>query len=161
MGRALILLIALAALWLALSGYFDKPLLLGFGVASVLFSLWMASRAKVIDEEGVPGGIMPGVFGYWIWLALEIGKANIAVARQVLAIEPALSPKLFRVPIAPKTNAGVATFANSITLTPGTVSVDLEPDHILVHALTEDLADLDAIADMGRRVARIENLRSG
>ena len=156
MGRIVILVVALAGLWLLLSGYFDKGLLLFFGVVSVALSVWLAHRAGVLDGEGVPSGIMPGIFGYWFWLAKEIGKSNIMVARQALALEPKLSPKMIRVPMPPKSNAGMATFANSITLTPGTVSVDLEPDHILVHALTENLADADGIAEMGARVARLE-----
>ena len=157
MGRILILTVALGALWLLLSGYFDHTLLLFFGAVSVALSVWLALRANVLDEEGVPGGLMPRIFGYWLWLAVEIGKANIMVARQALALDPKFSPTLFRVPIAPKTNAGIATFANSITLTPGTVSVNLEADHILVHALTADLADVEGIAEMGRRVAAAES----
>lgn len=156
MGRFIILVLALAGLWLLLSGYFDVPLLLGFGVASVLVSAWLAARAKVMDGDGVPTGLMPGIFGYWIWLAAEIGKANIMVMRQALAVEPKLSPKLFLVPLPPKTSVGQATFANSITLTPGTVSVDLREDGILVHGLTEELCDVAAITDMGERVAACE-----
>lgn len=157
MLRTIILVAALTGLWLLLSGYFDKPLLLGFGAASVALCVFLAFRARVLDGEGVPSGIMPRVFGYWWWLFAEIGKANIIVAREALAIEPKLSPKLMKVKSPTRTNAGLATFANSITLTPGTVSVDLEPDYILVHALTESLADEAAINDMGRRVAALEN----
>ncbi|MEL7486899.1 MAG: Na+/H+ antiporter subunit E [Pseudomonadota bacterium] len=156
MGRIVILIVALSALWLLLSGYFDHTLLLIFGAASVVLSVWLAHRAGVLDAEGVPGGLMPRIFGYWFWLAKEIGKANLLVGRQALALNPQYSPTMFMVPIAPKTNAGIATFANSITLTPGTVSVNLEADHILVHALTEDLADVEGIAEMGRRVAAAE-----
>jgi len=159
MGRIVILVIALGALWLLLSGYFDKGLLLFFGIVSVALSVWLAQRADVIDDEGVPSGLMPRIFGYWFWLAKEIGKSNIIVARQALALEPRLSPTLMRVSVKPYTNAGIATFANSITLTPGTVSVNLETDHILVHALTEDLADEAGIADMGTRVANLEPRR--
>lgn len=156
MGRFIILVVALAALWLSLSGYFDKPLLLAFGVGSVLFTAFLAWRARIIDNDSVPGGLFPGVIFYWLWLGGEIGKANMAVIRQALAVEPKLSPKLFLVPNPPKTSVGKATFANSITLTPGTVSVDLREDAILVHALTEDLADVAAITDMGERVRKIE-----
>ena len=150
------MLVALTALWLLLSGYFDKPLLLAFGAGSVAFATWLAHRARVLDAEGVPGGVIPGIFGYWIWLITEIGKANLIVARHALAVEPKLSPKLFFVPNPPQTSVGKATFANSITLTPGTVSVDLRENEILVHALTEDLADVAAITDMGERVRKIE-----
>ena len=157
MGRIVILTAALAGLWLLLSGYFDKMLLLCFGVISVALAIWLAIRADVLDDEGVPGGLMPRIFLYWFWLAKEIGKANLMVARQALAVEPKLSPKMFKVPVPPSSNAGMATFANSITLTPGTVSVDLQRDHILVHALTEELADEEGIAEMGARVAKVEN----
>jgi len=157
MGRIIILTVALAGLWLLLSGYFDKVLLLSFGVISVALAVWLALRADVLDEEGVPNGLMPGIFLYWVWLAKEIGKANLIVTREALAVEPKLSPKMFKVPVQPSSNAGMATFANSITLTPGTVSVDLHRDHILVHALTEELADEAGIADMGARVAKVEN----
>ena len=157
MTRTLILTAALAGLWLLLSGYFDKPLLLVFGVLSVALTVYLARRAGVLDHEGVPDGLMPRVFGYWWWLALEIGKANIAVARIALAIKPEYSPKMIRIKTPTRTNEGLATFCNSVTLTPGTVTVDLEPDHFLVHALTEEFADEAAILDMGARVAKLEN----
>ncbi|WP_425411026.1 Na+/H+ antiporter subunit E [Hyphococcus sp.] len=156
MGRLIILVIALAGLWLLLSGYFDKALLLIFGAGSVLFAAYLAHRANIIDNDSVPSSLFPGLLGYWIWLGGEIGKANMAVIRQALAVEPKLSPKLFLVPNPPKSSVGKATFANSITLTPGTVTVDLRENEILVHALSEDFADVAAIADMGARVAKIE-----
>ena len=157
--RAIILFAALAALWLLLSGYFDKPMLLGFGVVSVALCVYLAARAGVLDGEGMPAGLMPRVFCYWIWLFVEIGKANFIVARAALAMDMKLSPQVIKVPIPTRTNAGLATFANSITLTPGTVTFDLEPDHMLVHALTAELADLAGIEAMGRRVAALENTR--
>ncbi|MEO0398020.1 MAG: Na+/H+ antiporter subunit E [Pseudomonadota bacterium] len=156
MSRLVILTVALAGLWLLLSGYFDKPLLLAFGVVSVAVSVYLAARAGVLDGEGVPDGLMPRVFGYWGWLFLEIGKANIQVARHALAIDMKLSPSMMRIKSPTRTNAGLATFCNSVTLTPGTVTIDLEPDHFLVHALAPEFADEEAILDMGRRVAELE-----
>ncbi|MEM8771802.1 MAG: Na+/H+ antiporter subunit E [Pseudomonadota bacterium] len=160
MGRFIILVIMLAALWLLLSGYFDKPLLLAFGAGSVLFTAWLAHRAGVVDAEGLPGGIFPGIIGYMAWLTIEIGKSNLMVARQALAVEPKLSPKLFLVPNPPRTPIGKAIFGNSITLTPGTVTVDMREEEILVHGLTEELADYDGICAMGERAARIERRRA-
>ncbi len=159
MGRFFILVLALAALWLLLSGFFDKALLLGLGAVSVLFCAWMAKRAGVLDDDSVPTSLMPRILGYWIWLAGEIGKANLMVMRQALAIEPKLSPKMFTVPNPPKSDVGKATFANSITLTPGTVSVDMRENEILVHGLTEELCDVAGITDMGTRVAKAERGR--
>ncbi len=156
MGRFIILVVALAAVWLALSGYFDKPLLLGFGAASVLFAAFLAHRAKVLDSEGVPLGVFPGILGYMAWLTFEIGKANLIVARQALAVEPKLSPRLFLVPNPPRSTLGKVIFANSITLTPGTVSIDLREGEVLVHGLTDELCDEAGIKAMGARVAKIE-----
>ncbi len=156
MGRFIILVLVLAAIWLLLSGYFDKPLLLGFGTVSVIFSAWLAHRSGVLDSEGIPGGVFPGLIGYWFWLAVEVGKANLMVARHALAVEPKLSPKLFTVPNPPRSIVGKVIFGNSITLTPGTVTVDLREDEILIHGLTEELADVNSINDMGARVAKIE-----
>lgn len=156
MARYAVSGLALAVLWLLLSGYFDNPLLLGFGVASVILCMVLGSRARVIDEEGAPIALLPRIAGYWWWLAVEVGKANLIVARQVLAVTPKLSPKVVRVPMPPRSNAGRATFANSITLTPGTVSIDVSENEIVVHALTEELADIAAMTDMGERVARVE-----
>ena len=159
MGRILVLAAALTALWLLLSGYFDKPLLLIFGAGSVIFATWLAHRAHVLDAEGIPGGVFPGILGYMFWLTVEIGKANLMVARHALAVEPKLSPKLFLVPNPPRTSVGKVIFGNSITLTPGTVTVDLREDEILVHGLTEELSDVDGIQAMGERVAKIERSR--
>jgi len=139
-----------------LSGYFDHPILLVLGALSVILSVWLAHRAGMLDSEGVPGHVFPGILGYMVWLTFEIGKSNIAVAKQVLAIEPELSPKMFRVPLTPKSSAGQVIFANSITLTPGTVSVDLTQDTILVHGLSEALCDEADIANMGQRVCNFE-----
>ncbi|MEO1250871.1 MAG: Na+/H+ antiporter subunit E [Pseudomonadota bacterium] len=156
MGRLFILIVALAALWLLLSGYFDKTLLLSLGAASIAFSAYLAHRAGMIDADGVPLHIFPRIFGYMWWLTFEIGKANLMVARQALAVEPKLSPKLFLVKNPPRSNVGKVIFGNSITLTPGTVTVDVREDEILVHALAENFADIEAIGEMGRRVVAVE-----
>jgi len=159
MGRFIILVLALAAIWLLLSGYYDEPLLLGFGAASCIFAAWLAHRAHVLDQDSVPGGVFPGVFGYMVWLIIEIGKANLMVMRQALAVEPKLSPRLFTVSNPPRTSLGKVIFANSITLTPGTVTVDLREDEILVHGLTDALSDVAGLTEMGERVAKIERGR--
>lgn len=156
MGRYIILGLVLAAIWLLLSGYLDNPLLISLGAASVVLCVYLAHHARVLDEEGTPFFMLPRAFAYWFWLAGEIGKANVAVARQALAVTPKLSPRVIRVPMTQATNAGRATFANSITLTPGTVSLVMSDGEILVHALSAEFADVASIAGMGEHVRRFE-----
>lgn len=169
MVRLIILAVALAALWFLLSGEVsideikallagenEFPLVLVFLAVSLVLCGWLAARARVLDDEGVPLSVFPGLIFYWGWLLLEIGKANLIVAREALAVRPRLSPMLVSVPADQVSDVGKVIFANSITLTPGTVSVDLHRNAILVHALTEDLADLGGLRDMGRRVREIE-----
>jgi len=149
-GRYLALSLVLVVIWLLFSGFLDNTTLLVFGLASVLLTVWLTSRAGLLDAEGVPTRIFPGVIGYMIWLLLEIGKANLQVTKQVLA--PKLSPKMITVPTLQKSDLGKVIFANSVTLTPGTVSIDLEKDCLVIHALTEDLADVEGIEAMGHDV---------
>lgn len=149
------LAVLLSALWLLLSGHY-VPLLLGLGAASVLLVVVLAHRMDAIDHERVPIRLGPRLLIYWIWLAKEIAKANLAVIRLILARRPALSPTLFWSQPLQRTDVGRVTYANSITLTPGTVSVAVEDGRLLVHALTrEGAADIET-DEMNRRVARLE-----
>ena len=155
MIKAVGLLVALFALWLGLSGYF-KPFLLTLGVLSCLFTVYLARRMNLLDDEAVPLQLRPSLLLYWSWLGGEVVKSAWAVSKVILAREMPISQQLIAVPSKLKTDMGHVTFANSITLTPGTVTVETAPGKFLVHALTEDAANLDAFADMGRRVAEVE-----
>ena len=146
---------SLLGFWLVMSGYFT-PLLLTLGAASVLLVLYIAQRMDVCDHETFPLHLKQRIFGYWGWLAKEIFKANIDVARIVLSPRMALSPRVVRVKATQKSDLGMVIFANSITLTPGTVSVDIEGGEIIVHALTQDLADGVLNGEMDRRVTALE-----
>ncbi len=154
LGRYFALAVVLAILWLLLSGFFDKTVLLVFGALTVLFSIALSHRAGMLDSEGIPTKVFPGILGYMVWLTFEIGKANLIVAKQVFS--PNLSPKMIRVKTDQKSDIGKVIFANSVTLTPGTVSVDLADGSLLIHALTEDLAEEEPILAMGERVCKFD-----
>lgn len=155
-GRRVALVASLFVLWFLLSGYFEKATLVSLGVFSVFLTAWLADRAKVLDAEGVPTRIFPGIIPYMLWLTLEIGKSNIAVAREALRPKLKLSPKMIRVPAYQASDVGKAIFGNSITLTPGTVTVNLRKDEVLIHALSDDFADFKGIKDMGERVCAFD-----
>lgn len=157
--RFLSLALVLAAFWLLLSGYF-KPLLLGFGVFTVVFVLWMGKRMNLVDEEGHPVELVGGSLGYFLWLAKEIVLSTINVTKIVLSPSLPISPVVKRVPVSQKSELGVNIYANSITLTPGTMTVRAAKDSLLIHALTEEgIEDLEE-GTMDRKVSQFEAKRS-
>jgi multicomponent Na+:H+ antiporter subunit E len=105
----------------------------------------------VLDGESVPFANLLRFGRYWLWLSGEIFKANIAVVRLTLAPTLNIKPVLTRVPAEHGSDLARATFANSITLTPGTVTVEVEEAAFLVHALDESFADQEGFRDMERR----------
>lgn len=132
----------LAVVWLLLSGHYTTLILI-FGAISCAFVTYLARRFDVVDHESHPLHMSWRLPGYWLWLLVEIVKANIDVGRRIIAPSLPIDPMLFEVDASQKTDLGRVIFANSITLTPGTVSVDMREGKILVHALTaEGAADL-------------------
>jgi len=154
--HSLVLAAVLALLWIALSGHYT-PLLLSLGAASVGLCVWLAARMGVFDEEVHPGQfhLLP-CLGYAGWLAREVVLSAVDVSRRVLDPELPIDPVVVRLPLAQRTDAGRAIYANSITLTPGTVSIDLSDDTVEVHALTSAGAEALAGGEMNRRVAALE-----
>jgi multicomponent Na+:H+ antiporter subunit E len=147
----------LFAFWLALSGHYT-PMLIGIGAVSALACAYAAIRLGIVDREGQPVELLRGAVTYWPWLIVEIVQSAWAVSKVVLSPRMAISPTMTVVRASQRTRAGVATYANSITLTPGTVTVGVKGNDLTVHALVNDNAlDLEA-GRMDRRVSRFENV---
>ena len=159
MRRTLILFFLLFAIWLLWSGHYT-PLLLSLGLVSCGFVAWIARRMGVADREGVPIEILPRMLLYLPYLVLEIVKANVDVARRIVAPRMPIGPRVFRTDASQRTDLGRTVYANSITLTPGTVSIDIEGDEITVHALTASAQAGVENDEMNRRVSRVEGQRS-
>lgn len=157
MKYAVTLTLALFASWFAWSGHFDKPFIGLIGILSALFCIFLTRRMRIVDEEGAPAqlGIRPFTH-YAPWLAKEIVVSNIAVAKIILAPKMELHRNMVEVDANQKSELGKVILANSITLTPGTVSVNLKDDKILVHALSFEGAAEDISGDMSQRVNRLE-----
>lgn len=160
MRYAFILTIAMIAAWLTLSGYFI-PMILTFGVISIAIVLWMCSRMKILDGETVPYMTSLQTLSYYVWLFIEIVKANVQVVKAVLSPDLEVSPTMVKIPLNSDVDIAETMFANSITLTPGTVSVDMKPDHILVHALLEEMSAPEDFAEMGQRSAWAVGVNTG
>ncbi|MCU0837151.1 MAG: Na+/H+ antiporter subunit E [Rhodospirillales bacterium] len=156
MTRAVSLGLAMAALWLLLSGYFDKPLLLAMGAVSVVLVVLLSRHMDVVDHEGHPVHLSLKVLAYWPWLLKEIVVSSIDVAKVILAPSLPIAPAVFTVRGRQRTELGRVIFANSITLTPGTVTIALDGEELTVYALTAQAASGWEDSEMNRRVAAIE-----
>jgi len=141
----------LFALWLGLSGHVE-PLLLSLGVASVIFTLFLAHRMDVIDHESHPIHHLTGLIKFWPYLMVQVIKSNIDVIGLILRPGRSISPQMVDLPLPQRSNLGRVIYANSITLTPGTVSVHLGKDTITVHALSKQGVDDLGRGEMASRV---------
>ena len=147
----------LMGLWLFLSGHYT-PLLIGFGVFSTGFVTWIAMRMRIVDRDSVPLQFLPNVVTYLPWLTLEIIKANLHVGKTILSPGPSISPLMSRYRGAQKTDVGRFTYANSITLTPGTITTGVYGQEMEIHALTRESMDGTEEGSMDRQVTRMEVL---
>lgn len=141
--------------WLALSGHYT-PMLVGTGAAGALLCVWVASRIRIVDREGHPIGLLPRTPLYYPWLLKEIVRSGLNVTRVILDPKLPISPTLTVVRASQKTPAGVATYANSITLTAGSVPVKVSGREFVVHTLDREGAIELEEGDMDRRVTRFE-----
>ncbi len=148
----------LGGVWLLWSGHFT-PLMLTFGAVSVILVIALTRRMNVIDHEGAPGHITPRMLLYVPWLAWQVILSNLHVARIILSPSLPIAPRLIDVKATQKEEFGQVVYANSITMTPGTVSIEVVGSMITVHALTRDSAEGLQTGDMDRRVTRVEGLR--
>ncbi|MFQ3264379.1 MAG: multicomponent Na+:H+ antiporter subunit E [Colwellia sp.] len=149
------LFLTLTAFWLLNSGH-NTLLILLLGLASILLVLVIVHKMDVVDHESQPLYLTRNIFSYYLWLIKEIIKANIIVVKHIWLGNQSISPALSRIKISQKTDMGKVIYANSITLTPGTVAIDLIGDEIIVHALLKKDIDSLLAGEMNRRVSLLE-----
>ena len=153
--HVVVLLLTLCLTWTLWSGHYN--VLLIFGAVCCLLVAWLSMRMKIVDDEGQPlVRLGLRVFAYLPWLLVQIVKANIDVTRRILSPSLPISPRLIEVEASQETELGNVIFANSITLTPGTISIRIRDGVILVHALTSEAADEIIAGEMDRRVTAVE-----
>lgn len=127
-------------LWLGLSGQLT-PLMLSLGLASTLFIVYISRRMDVIDREKYPAHMTPMLIGFWAFLSREIVIANIDVLRRIFKPGKNISPQMIELPLTLKSDLSRVIYANAITLTPGTVCVQLNKESITVHTLSNEAAE--------------------
>lgn len=163
MRHTLGIFFSLLAFWLLLSGQWHFSAsgdlyLLGCGIVSCLFVTYIASRKGLVDREGHPAHLLVGMLTYIPWLIWEVVVANLEVTKTVWSLRPVITPRLITVPFDLKTDLLTVIYANSITLTPGTVTVSVDTDkkEMIVHALTKKAAAGLLSGKMHAKVKKLE-----
>jgi multicomponent Na+:H+ antiporter subunit E len=154
-GRALSLAVILFITWLLLSGHYEA-FVVTLGVLSCLVIVFIAVRMDVLDREALPVHLTWSVVPYWLWLFKEIWVAAIDVTKVILSPKLSISPRMVQFTSTQKSELGQVIYANSITLTPGTFTIRVFDDQLLVHALTQEGVDGLATGEMDRRVTKLE-----
>lgn len=155
MRHAISLGLTLFGGWLLLSGHYSV-LITTLGVISVAVTVLIVLRMETCDHETHPIHLTMRAMTYWPWLLLEIVKANFDVAKRVFSAGPNITPTVFKVKSSQKTELGQVIYANSITLTPGTTTMDIDDGTFIVHTIAREVgADLSQ-GEMDRRVSQLE-----
>ncbi|PCH94557.1 MAG: cation transporter [Gammaproteobacteria bacterium] len=157
MRHTLSLFLTLTAFWLLNSGIYTT-LIIMLGVVSILLVLVICHRMDVVDQESQPLHLSRNIFTYYLWLVNRIVQANIVVVKHIFLGNTSISPTLCTLKINQKSDMGKVIYANSITLTPGTVAIDVIGDQITVHALLAIDIDILREGEMDRRVCQLEHL---
>jgi multicomponent Na+:H+ antiporter subunit E len=155
LSSVLLLLITLMICWLLWSGLY-KPLLMGLGVFSCVLSVYLANRMGVFRHHQGLLKLLPRLPGYWLWLLKEIVVSSLDVAKLILKPSMPISPTVVVLTAENKTDVGQVIFGNSITLSPGTVTLDLHEGQVLIHCLSSDSAKELEKGEANRRAAALE-----
>ena len=154
--RAALLAVLLVIAWLLWSGFF-KALLLGLGTLSVVITLILLVRMGYFNEETFAFRYSHRLLGFWAWLGKEIVLSSIDVTRVVLRPKLDVNPTTVKLDVSDLDKVDQALLGNSITLTPGTLTLDVFEDRMLVHALTPAGREGLEKGDMHRRVAALRD----
>lgn len=136
---SIIIFSLLMAFWLFISGSADwQHWLTGIIIVTFLTLCWNQLFIGEQRKTKITWRQVKIFIRYFIFLILEIVKANFIVACIVLNPKLPISPGLIALKISLQRDLPRVTYANSITLTPGTITVDLDGDRLLVHGMTKD-----------------------
>ena len=130
----------LFALWLGLSGQINA-LMVSLGLASTIAIVAITHRMDSIDHETYPAHMNLLLLRFWLFLAREVVIANIDVIKRIFKPGKNISPQLFELPLTLKTDLSRVIYANAITMTPGTVSANLDKKTVTVHTLSIEAAE--------------------
>ena len=154
--RNFFILTFLVVLWLLMSGLY-KTLILVFGLSSILLVMFVMKRMGEKDGYEVEINLkIADTLKYLFWLIVEVAKCNVAVVKLLLARKVKISQEFVEISVSTNSDLAQVIFANSITLTPGTVTVETEDNSLLVHVLNLDSNTESELGNMGHRVSNLE-----
>lgn len=157
---ALLLTVTLTGTWIFLAGNWQfSTLFLGLGCA--LFVTLVSLRWNVVDGEGHPFQLSFTLPFYWAWLAKEVVVSTFTITRIVWKPELEIHPGFTWLPLHQHTDLGRTIYANSVTMTPGTTCVNIQPRRVLVHALEHTSLEALATGSIDKRVLRLTGARYG
>ncbi len=151
-AEKLLLLAALVAAWLLWSGLY-KTLLLGLGAFSCLLTLYIVHRMGCFDRQAFALPYSFNLLRYWVWLFREMVLSSLQVSRIVLTPALRVEPRVVEIRATAQHPMDQAILGNSITVTPGTLTLDVHDGVLKVHSLTREGAESLLSGDMDRRVA--------
>jgi multicomponent Na+:H+ antiporter subunit E len=152
--QLLCMTLVLSIAWLLWSGIY-KPLLLGLGAVSVVITLIFAVRMKFFDHAEGLGHMALRLPGYWLWLLKEILVSSIHVSRMVLSPSLSIQPRTVKILSEPGEELPQVILGNSITLSPGTITIDIDEKAVLVHCISEAGAKDMESGELLRRINKL------
>jgi len=128
--------------WVIFNGRLTLEIaLFGIAVSVMVFAFVCRFMDYSLKKEWRLYRLLPGFFQYLYYLLREIIQANLTVSRLILTRKEVMEPVLVHVHANLKTETARVILANSITLTPGTITVSLTGDQLLVHCLDKQLSE--------------------
>jgi multicomponent Na+:H+ antiporter subunit E len=155
LSSVLTLLLLLVISWLLWSGLY-KPLLMSLGAFSCVLSVYLANRMGFFRHQQNLLKLLPRLPSYWLWLLKEIIVSSWDVAKIILKPSMPISPSVVVLTSEAKTDVGQVIFGNSITLSPGTVTLDLHEGQVMIHCLSSESAEELQKGEANRRAAALE-----
>ncbi len=144
-------------LWMIIFGSFTlESVLFGLGIAALIFIFACAFLDYSPKKEMSLYRKIPLIVHFLIVLVREVIKANLTVIHMIFSGREELEPVIVHFHPDLKTPAGRAAFADSITLTPGTITVFLRDDEFVVHCLDESLAPGIDTSECEKDISEIE-----
>lgn len=154
--KNIFILTFLIILWLLMSGLY-KTLIILFGVVSVFLVMIFIHRMSIKDGYEVKANLhLLKSIKYFAWLMVEVFKSNWTVLKILISRKVIINQKFVEISITQQSDLARVIFANSITLTPGTVTIETEDEGFLVHTLNFTKSTMTDLQNMNDKIAAIE-----